>query len=126
MLWGVPGYPFRRISILTRQLRSPLENSRDPLEADEAGLWLDELGRCLHAIGGWRSSFNRERVYSVVVTSISSQCVPRHTMDPIESERELHEYLLSPASSHRFVSTGMHRDRYRVNLWSGIELVLVL
>lgn len=25
-----------------------------------------------------------------------------------------------------FVSTEVHRDRYRVNLWSGIELILIL
>jgi hypothetical protein len=105
MLWGAPGYPFRRISILTRQLGSPLENSSDPLETDEAGLWLDEPGGCLHPMHGWRSSFNSERVCSVVVTSISSQCVSGHTMGPIESEMEFHEYLLSPASSHGFAST---------------------
>jgi aminoglycoside phosphotransferase len=101
-----PDTPFRLISILMTRLPGlPLENSNDPLEVDEEGLWLDELGRCLHAMRAWKSPFNEKCICSVAGTSISSQRVPGHSMGPAESERELHEYLLSPVSSHGFTST---------------------
>ena|SRR5947209_18629133 len=53
----------------------------------------------------WKSPFNGERICLVAGTSISTQRVPNHSMGLVEDKRELHKYLLSPASSHGFAST---------------------
>jgi aminoglycoside phosphotransferase len=100
-----PATSFRLISILMTRLPGwPLNNSGEPLEVEEEGPWLYELGRCLCAMRAWKSPFNGKRICSVAGTSISTQRVPNHSMGPVEDERELHEYLLSPASSHGFAS----------------------
>ena len=100
-----PATPSRLISILmTRLPGEPLENSRESLDVDGEGPWLNELRRCLVAMRAWKSPFSDKRICSVAGTFISSQRVPGHKMGPVEDERELHECLLSPASSHSFAS----------------------
>lgn len=105
LCWGDHPDDFRRISILMTRLPGwPLANSFERPEADMEGPWLDDLSRCLRAMRAWRSPFNETRICSAAGTSISTQRVPGHGMGPVETERELHEYLLSPASSHGFDS----------------------
>jgi aminoglycoside phosphotransferase len=96
----------RQISILMTRLPGwPLNNSYDILQPDAEVPWLDELRRCLCQMRTWPSPFNKTRICSVIGTSISSHRVPNHTMGPVETEEELHEYLLSASSSHGFQNT---------------------
>jgi hypothetical protein len=84
-----PATPSRRISILiTRLLRSPLDNFRRPLWVEKKGPWLGKLGRCLRAMRTWRSPFDEKLICSVAGTSILSQLFPGPSLGPVKSERE--------------------------------------
>lgn len=101
-----PGLPTRRVSILMTRLPGfPLANSYDALQEEEVeGPWMGELGRCLDAMRTWPSPHGEGSICSIQGTSIRSSRVPGHLMGPCKSEKELHDYLLSPASSHGFGS----------------------
>jgi aminoglycoside phosphotransferase len=100
-----PSDQFRPISILMTRLPGwPLNNSSDQFVAEEEEPWFNELGKCLHAMRKWKSPFKGKQICSATGTSISTQRVPGHAMGPFKAEEELHEYLLSPASSHGFTS----------------------
>lgn len=97
--------PSRPISILMTRLPGwPLNNSSNRFVAEEEESWLNDLGRCLDAMRQWKRPLKDKQICSVIGTSISTQRVPGHAMGPFKAEKELHEYLLSPASSHGFPS----------------------
>lgn len=111
---------WRPISILMTRLPGyDLNNSSAVLEVEEEGPWLNELGRCLDAMRAWKSPFDGNRICSVVDTCISSQRVPNHMMGPFKDERELHEYLLSAASSHGFTSI----EEYKKTLTQARQII---
>ena len=66
------------------------------------GSWLKDLARCLGAMRSWKSPYGDERICSALGGSIQSSRVPHHQMGPFNNEMEMHEYLLSPASSYGF------------------------
>ncbi|MCJ1467027.1 hypothetical protein MMC07_005649 [Pseudocyphellaria aurata] len=96
---------FRPVSILMTRLPGwPLNNSSAPFVAEEEETWLNDLGKCLHAMRKWKSPFKDKQICSAIGTPISTQRVPGHAMGPFKTQKELHEYLLSPASTHGFKS----------------------
>ena len=104
---------FRPISILMTRLPGwPLNNSSNEFVAEEEEPWLNDLKICLRAMREWKSPFEGEQICSAIGTSISTQRVPGHAMGPCETEEELHDYLLAPASSHGFKS----EEEYRLTL----------
>ena len=104
---------WRSFSILMTRLPGyELQNSRDPFLLDEEQPWASELGKCLNAMRQWKIPFADKLICSSIGTSVSSQRVPNHDMGPFKSEKEFHEYLLSPASSHSFASS----EEYHVTL----------
>lgn len=95
-----PNDELRRVSILmTRLPGEEMINSRQPLDLDSEEPWVFELKDCVEALRKWRSPYSIS-ICSPLGTSISSLRVPRHEMGPFQSEQELHDYLLSTASSH--------------------------
>lgn len=99
----------RSFSILMTRLPGlSLENSYDPFEEDVKEPWIDELKTCLQSMRLWQGPKNR--ICSAIGTSIRSSRVPGHVMGPFENEAELHEYLLSPASTHGFKSTKEYEE----------------
>lgn len=98
-----PSDPIRPISILMTRLPGwPLFNSRNPFIEEEQQPWFDELRDCVHAMRKWKNPLGDNLICSITQTPITTHRVPGHAMGPFHSERELHDYLLSPASSHGF------------------------
>lgn len=111
---------FRPVSILMTRLPGwPLNNSTDSFVAEEEETWLYDLGRCLHAMRKWKRPFEEKRICSAIGTPISSQRVPRHAMGPFEVEKELHDYLLSAASSHGFKSL----EEYQITMTRARKMI---
>lgn len=100
-----PNAPYSRtFSILMTRLPGvALENSSYQLEIDAEGPWLEELKTCVHSMRSWYPP-DQSPISSPIGTSIRSSRVPDHIMGPFTSEREFHDYLFSPASSHAFES----------------------
>ncbi|PGG99963.1 U4/U6.U5 tri-snRNP component SNU23 [Blastomyces parvus] len=99
----------RSFSILmTRPPGLSLENSYDPFEVDVEWPWINELKMCLQSMRLWQGPENR--ICSAIGTSIRNSQVPGHVMGPFESEAELHEYLLGPASMQGFKSTEEYEE----------------
>jgi serine/threonine protein kinase len=101
-----PQSPFSFSILMTRLPGFELNNvaGESFFEAYEEGLWVKELKRCLEAMRSWKSPHGEERICSALGTSIKSSRVPFHTMGPFETEQEMHQYLISPASPHAFES----------------------
>ena len=96
---------FRPLSILMTRLPGwPLNNSSDEFVADEEQPWFDELKECLYVMRQWKNPIQGRQVCSVIGTPISSQRVPNHMMGPFETMKQLHGYLVEPASAHGFKS----------------------
>lgn len=95
--------PFNRdFSILmTRLPGESLNNSGFPLEIDAEGPWLDEFTTCVRTNAFMAPIWS---IFNLLAnwTLIRSSRVPDHAMGPFINEKELHEFLLSPASSHGF------------------------
>ena len=123
LCYGEHPTDFRRISILMTRLPGwPMNNSSGlHFIAEEEEPWLSDLGKCLDAMRKWKNPFPDKQICSAIGTAIPSQRVPNHAMGPFQTEKELHEYLLSPASSHAFKSleeyqTTMTRARKIINI----------
>lgn len=100
-----PSVSKRRFSILMTRLPGyEVPNDYIPLDVEIEGPWIEELRRCVTAMRKWKSPFGEGRICSACDTSIRSSRVPEHQMGPFNSESELHDYLLGPASSHGFSS----------------------
>ncbi|QRD87540.1 phosphotransferase family protein [Aspergillus flavus] len=106
-----PNAPYSRtFSILMTRLPGvALENSSYQLEIDAEGPWLEELKTCVHSMRSWYPP-DQSPISSPIGTSIRSSRVPDHIMGPFTSEREFHDYLFSPASSHAFESHAEHEQ----------------
>ena len=115
-----PNNSFQMISILMTRLPGwPLVILSDSFSADDEESWLAPLGKCLDSMRKWESPFGGEQICSAIGTSISSQRVPRHTMGPFKSEKELHAYLLAPASTNGFASL----DEYRRSMSEARKII---
>ncbi|KAI9861851.1 MAG: hypothetical protein M1824_001962 [Vezdaea acicularis] len=100
-----PSDSFEPISILMTRLPGwSLSNPSAQFVVEEEQPWFDDLVKCVHAMRQWKSPFKDKQICSASGTYISTQRVPRHAMGPFKVERELHDYLLSAASSHSFKS----------------------
>lgn len=100
-----PSDTFRPVSILMTRLPGwPLNNSRNQFVAEDEKFWLNDFRKCIDAMRKWKSPFGNNQICSVIGTPISTQRVPGHAMGPCKTQKELHEYLLGPASSHGFTS----------------------
>lgn len=89
--------------LMTRLPGFELPNSSETLDVDEEDYFLEELARCVNAMRKWRSPYG-SKICSVLGTTIRSTRVPLHEMGPFASEQEMHDYLMSAASSHAFGS----------------------
>lgn len=98
--------PFRFSILMTRLPGFELDNVSDRSEFAtwEEGSWVGDLTRCLEAMRSWKSPYGEQRICSILNTSIISSRVPSHIMGPFENEQDMHQYLLSPASSSTFES----------------------
>ncbi len=92
--------------LMTRLPGFELQNVADEslFEAWVEGSWVSDLAKCLEAMRSWKSPYGEDRICSPIGTSIRSSRVPSHTMGPFNNEREMHQYLLPPASSRGFIS----------------------
>lgn len=94
----------RRFSILMTRLPGiSLISDDEPLNPEGEEPWLSQLHSCLVAMRKWKSPYEK-RICSVLGTTIWSTRVPDHKMGPFETEAEMHDFLLAPASSHGFQS----------------------
>ena len=78
---------WRPISILMTPLPGwELNNTFDQLVLEEGGPWVEEMRRCSDALRTWKSPFGII-IRSALGTSVSSQRVPNHSMDPLRVKR---------------------------------------
>ncbi|RAK73768.1 aminoglycoside phosphotransferase family protein [Aspergillus fijiensis CBS 313.89] len=97
----------RRVSILMTRLPGITLGGYIDLEynPETEEPWLQELKTCVHAMRMWTPPASRQNwVSSPLGTCLRSSRVPCHIMGPFENQTQLHNFLLSPASSHAFKS----------------------
>ncbi len=93
-----PDTPHAPVSILTTRL--PGEDKH--LSDKERQTVSDEMHTILGTMRSWSHPWEKERLCSMVGTSIRSVRVPNHTIEPCESESEFNEQLISTASKSNF------------------------
>ncbi|KAK2865486.1 hypothetical protein FQN49_003525 [Arthroderma sp. PD_2] len=106
-----PNAPYNRVFsiLMTRLPGVTLENSDDSLQVEGEEPWLEELKTCVTAMRQWRAP-DKLATGSVIRTSLRSPRVPGHIMGPFVNEKELYEYLFSPASAHGFTSNDEYQE----------------
>ncbi|KAH9886110.1 APH-domain-containing protein [Xylariomycetidae sp. FL2044] len=96
--------PWAPISILmTRIPGDELAEVYEDLEPDELDQIVSELHVIFKTMRSWPNPWG-SRICSISGGSMRSIRVPRHRIGPYETEQELNDHLLSPASSHSFGS----------------------
>lgn len=97
-----PETPWAPVSILmTRLPGEQFDEVYDDLEPTQRNNILAEWRTILDVMRSWKSPWD-QRVCSVSGGCILSIRVPNHSLGPCESEAELNDYLLAPASSQSF------------------------
>lgn len=108
-----PSSPFARVSILmTRLPGEPFDEAYDDLMPDQREVVVAELKLMLDTMRRWKSPWGR-RICSISGGSIRSIRVPGHRIDPCETEVELVDFLLAPASRLSFNSDEDYRQALR-------------
>lgn len=106
---------------MTRLPGEPFDEAYDDLIPDEREVVIEELQLMLDSMRQWRSPWGR-RICSISGGFIRSIRVPGHRIDPCETEVELLDYLLAPASKHSFDSAeDYHQALQTANALYGIE-----
>ncbi|KIW28369.1 uncharacterized protein PV07_08039 [Cladophialophora immunda] len=101
-----PGHESPVSILMTRLPGKPPSKMPRSFDPELEVPWVDELARSLKVMRTWRPNgwSNESRICSVMGTRIQGARIPLNKMGPFETERELHDYLLSACSSHGFES----------------------
>lgn len=106
-----PDTPHAPVSILmTRLPGRELGQVYESLSSEEKRSIVQELKRDLEVMRGWASPWGRNRICSLLDTTIRSVRVPNHFAGPFESEAEFNEYLIRPSWSGGFSSETAYND----------------
>ena len=96
-IWSPPP-----VSILmTRIPGDTLDEVYDSLGPTERSMIFAEISTMLETMRAWTNPWG-QRICSISGGPIRSIRVPNHRVEPCESEKEFHSYLLSAASPHSF------------------------
>lgn len=99
-----PSRPAAPVSILMMRLPGePFDEAYDDFSPERREVVVEELVLMLDCMRRWKSPWGR-RICSISGGSIRSIRVPDHRIDPCETEYELLDHLLAPASKHSYNS----------------------